>query len=142
MVFTWDDLYDRADGKGFGTPELKAKDNARWELENIILQKTGLDVNTCEVPEDAIENFLSKQNEKYLFDENGNLMDNAEENNIKVEFPDVELLNPGEYSEYGKHYVYGPGCFIDIVLYKDETGKLILQIYDVGEVVSSFNVEM
>lgn len=73
-TYTWDKLYERAEGAACGEPELKAKDNARWELTQIIKEQTGMDVDKCEIPEEAIENFLKRSEKKYLFDVDGNLM--------------------------------------------------------------------
>lgn len=70
-LFTWDELYERADGKAYGSPELRAKDTARWELSAIIKTETGVDIEECEIPEDAIDYFLEHQKVEYLFDEDG-----------------------------------------------------------------------
>lgn len=74
MKYTWDDLYERAEGTGCGDPELRAKDNARGILTDIIKEQTGIDVDECEIPEEEIESFLEKAGREYLFDENGSLI--------------------------------------------------------------------
>ena len=71
-LYTWDELYERAEGKGFGEPELSAKDNARWELTEII-KEVEYNIDDCEIPEEEIESFLEKSDKEYLFDENGQL---------------------------------------------------------------------
>lgn len=72
-LYTWDELYERATGKGFGESELSAKDNARWELTEIIKEVEGYNIDDCEIPEEEIESFLEKSDKEYLFDENGHL---------------------------------------------------------------------
>lgn len=74
-LYTWDDLYERADGKGHWEPELKAKDNARWILTGIIEELKGYNIDECECPEEEIENFLWESDKEYLFDEDGNLVE-------------------------------------------------------------------
>lgn len=73
-LFTWDDLYDRADDKSYGSPELIAKDEAREELRNVIMESEGYDIDECECPEDEIDAFLNSSPNQYLFDNNGNLI--------------------------------------------------------------------
>lgn len=73
-LYTWDNLYEKADGTGFGDPELTAKDEARAELTIIIEAVCGYNIDDCEIPEEEIENFLEKSDKEYLFDERGNLV--------------------------------------------------------------------
>lgn len=73
-LYTWDELYERADGAACGSHELRAKDKARHLLWLIINNKTGINIEKCEIPEEAIEQFLSGQTGKYMFDENGNFV--------------------------------------------------------------------
>lgn len=73
-LYTWDELYERADGKGFGDPELKAKDEARYELAEEIKRKCSYDIEECEIPEEEIEYFLEKNKCEYLFDEAGSIV--------------------------------------------------------------------
>ena len=72
--YTWDDLYERADGCVFLSPELCAKDRARENLRTIITEEAGYDIETCECPEEEIDTFLWKREKQILFDENGNLI--------------------------------------------------------------------
>ena len=74
-LYTWDDLYKRAEGTGYGDPELKAKDNARCVLTLIIKTIEGYDIDECECPEEEIDGFLDNADREYLFDENGNLVE-------------------------------------------------------------------
>lgn len=73
-LYTWDDLYERADGAACGEPELNAKDNARWELAEIIKEATDIDIEKCEIPEEEIDWFLENNDMEYLFDEDGHLV--------------------------------------------------------------------
>ncbi len=75
MKYTWDDLYERAIDTGYGDTRLKAKDEARWTLTQIILDKKGYDIDECECPEDEIERFLWESDVEYWFDERGNLIE-------------------------------------------------------------------
>lgn len=74
-TYTWDNLYERADGAACGDPELKAKDNARFVLTEIIKELEGYDIDECEIPEEEIEYFLEKSDREYLFDKDGNLVE-------------------------------------------------------------------
>lgn len=69
---TWDDLYKAAMDKGYGEPELKAKDTARGEV-SILMRQLGDDPERYECPEDAIEDFCNKYN--VTFNEAGNVLD-------------------------------------------------------------------
>ena len=73
-LYTWDDLYERAEDAACGEPNLRAKDNARFVLREIIEEIKGYDIEECEIPEEEIEIFLEKADRKYLFDEYGNLV--------------------------------------------------------------------
>lgn len=73
MKYTWDDLYKRAEGKACGETELKAKDNARGNLTDLIKNRTGQNIDEYEIPEDAIEDYLKYCPDIILFDENGNI---------------------------------------------------------------------
>ena len=72
--YTWDELFERAIDRPFLSPELKAKDNARFLLSVLILEEEGYDIEECECLEDEIEAFLAKRKEPLLFDENGNFI--------------------------------------------------------------------
>ena len=72
-LYTWDGICNRADGVAHLSAELKAKDEARYNLRDLILSVTGEDIEKLESPEEAIENYLREREELYLFDESGNL---------------------------------------------------------------------
>lgn len=71
QLYSWDELYKRAEGTGCGDPELNAKDQARYELSKIIEEKCGYDIEICECPEAEIDSFLWQADKEYLFDEDG-----------------------------------------------------------------------
>lgn len=72
--FTWDELFDKAVSTGFLSDELKAKDNARSAMRDVILDETGVDIDKSESAEDEIDNFLKESNTTYYFDESGNIV--------------------------------------------------------------------
>ena len=74
-MYTWDDLYERADGAACGDLELRAKDNARFVLTEIIKELKGFDIDEWECPEEEIEWFLENADKEYLFDKDGNLIE-------------------------------------------------------------------
>lgn len=71
-TYTWDEIYERADGEPHLSPNLKAKDTARWKVSLFGLEYEGIDVEELEAPEDGIDNLCEKYN--ILFDENGNIV--------------------------------------------------------------------
>lgn len=73
-LYTWNDLYVRANDKGYGSDELTAKDEARWQLQEIIFLKEKVDIEEYESPEEAIDTFLWKADDEYWFDVNGNFI--------------------------------------------------------------------
>jgi len=73
-TYTWDELYERADGCACGSPELKAKDEARWKLRELIKYRTGTDIEQCEIPEEEIDRFLEQSEETFYFNRNGHLV--------------------------------------------------------------------
>ena len=56
--YTWDELYERAIDCAYMSPELRAKDNARFLLRDIILEEEGYDIEQCECAEEEIDTFL------------------------------------------------------------------------------------
>lgn len=73
MKYTWGDIYDRADGKGYGDNELTAKDNARWNVRNLAINNGYSDLEETECPEDMVEFYCEEFD--ILFDENGNIIE-------------------------------------------------------------------
>lgn len=66
---TWDEIYERADGTGFGDPELRAKDIARCEVRELVFRKEGYDIETAEIPEDEVDYYCGLHNIRFY--ENG-----------------------------------------------------------------------
>lgn len=57
MLYTWDYLVERADGKAHLSPELKAKDNAREQVRELALSFGARDIEDFECPEDMAEEY-------------------------------------------------------------------------------------
>ena len=72
--FTWDELYKLALETGPMDRELKAKDNARWYVANKA-EEFGIDIEGAEIPEDAIDDFLSEHPEFDRFNEDGQMIE-------------------------------------------------------------------
>lgn len=72
VAFTWDDLYKLAIDKPSNSLEMKVKDEARSQIHDAILKDTGIDIDSSESPEEAIDGYLSKH--YAVFDERGNLL--------------------------------------------------------------------
>lgn len=68
---TWDEIYERANDKGYGSDELTAKDQARWEVRNLVLEKERVDIEEEECPEDEVDYYTNMWN--IQFNENGNI---------------------------------------------------------------------
>ena len=80
-LYDWDALYERADGKGFGDPELSAKDDARYWFE-IFLHEEHVDLNECDCPEDVIDEWLNDIDYVPLFDESGSWVCNIDKGRL------------------------------------------------------------
>ena len=86
MRITWDEIYERADGAGYGEPELEAKDEARHQVACIMRDFGFPDPDEDECPEERIENFCDRYN--VTFDERGNICtpDFSMSNALTVEY--------------------------------------------------------
>ncbi len=71
MRMTWDEIYERAEETGYGDPRLKAKDEARYQVGQLVLEKEGIDIEEAEVPEEEVDYYAGLWNIR--FDENGNI---------------------------------------------------------------------
>ena len=91
---TWDEIYERADGKGYGSDELTAKDNARAAVRNLVLDIEDIDIEDAECPEDEVEYYAKRWH--LHFDESGNIVC-MEKKAILIE--DVKAF---AYSQLGK----------------------------------------
>lgn len=72
MEFTWGMLYERADGCACNSPELRAKDEARYEVGHMMIDLGYEDPEGTECPEDVIEDFCDAKGIK--FDEYGSII--------------------------------------------------------------------
>ena len=72
-LYTWDELYKRAEDCSCLSSELKAKDEARNQLSELILYEVGHNIENCECPEDEIDIFLRNREIPVLFDNRGNI---------------------------------------------------------------------
>ena len=70
--YTWDDLYERADGAACGEDTLNAKDEARWQVRCFMMEMGELDLDEQECPEDWVEDYCDDW--EIRFDENGNIV--------------------------------------------------------------------
>lgn len=68
---TWDEIYERAEGCAFGSNELIAKDNARWEVRNLVLEKEKYDIETAEIPEEEVDYYTDLWNIEFY--DNGDI---------------------------------------------------------------------
>lgn len=73
---TWDDIYERADGAAYRDPELTAKDEARYQIGQYILETENRDIEDTKVYESAEEeiDFYVNEHPTY-FDKYGNLLE-------------------------------------------------------------------
>lgn len=71
-MYTIDDIFDMADGCACGEQPLKAKDEARFQVGEMIFQEEGYDIESEECPEDCVLCFCRKHN--IQFDEDGNII--------------------------------------------------------------------
>ncbi len=69
--FTWDDIYVAAEGTAFGSDELTAKDEARWQVRNLAMSLGAPDLDECECPEDQVESYCDALDIR--FDVKGNV---------------------------------------------------------------------
>ena len=69
--YTWNEIYEAADGCCFGENNLKVKDNARENVRCLALEYGENDLEKAECPEDEVEYYCNKYNIR--FDENGHI---------------------------------------------------------------------
>ena len=68
---TWDDIYVRAEDCACRSYELNAKDNARYEVGQLVFEKEGYDLETAEIPEEEVEYYCDLHS--IVFNDNGNI---------------------------------------------------------------------
>lgn len=71
--YTWNEIYEAADGCCFGENYLKVKDNARENVRCLALEYGENDLEKAECPEDEVEYYCNKYNIR--FDENGHIVE-------------------------------------------------------------------
>lgn len=69
---TWDEIYERAIGADFLEPALKAKDEARWQVRELMVDLGCPDPEKDEIPEESIEDYCEKM--QIEFDDWGNII--------------------------------------------------------------------
>ncbi len=62
---TWDEIYERADDCPCGSPELRAKDNARWQVRKLVLEKENIDIENAECPEEEVDYYSGLWNIRF-----------------------------------------------------------------------------
>lgn len=75
VEYTWGEIYERAIECSCLSPELRAKDEARCQLAELIMREEGYDIEKCECPEDEIDSFLWARENPVLFDDRGNIVE-------------------------------------------------------------------
>lgn len=71
--YTWDEIYERAENKACFEPELRVKDEARWQVRNYAIELGYEDLEEAEIPEERVEDYCNMFG--ILFDEKGNIVD-------------------------------------------------------------------
>lgn len=94
---TWDAIYVRAEGTaGIFDSNLKAKDNAREYITGYAKEHYDIDFESFEIPEDAIDNFISEHPELDRFDENGRMLieeiERKQSKNMEKETMDMDQV--------------------------------------------------
>lgn len=69
--YTWDEIYERAIDKVCFSPELKAKDEARWQVRDYAIEHGYEDPEDAECPEEIIADYCNMFG--IMFDEKGNI---------------------------------------------------------------------
>lgn len=71
-MYTWNEIYENAIDKACGSSELRAKDEARFQVRNLTIDLGAPPLDESEVPEDVVEDYCKSLNIK--FDECGNIV--------------------------------------------------------------------
>lgn len=56
---TWDQIYDNAIDTGCGDERLRIKDIARYEVECLVMDLLGYNINDAEIPEEEVDHYTS-----------------------------------------------------------------------------------
>ncbi len=70
-MYSWDEIYERADGAACGDATLRAKDEARWQVGRLMVRNGEPDPEDDEIPEETIESYCDRYGIR--FDESGNI---------------------------------------------------------------------
>lgn len=70
--YTWDEIYERAIDKVCFSSELKAKDEARWQVKDYAIEHGYEDPEDAECPEEIIADYCNMFG--IMFDEKGNIL--------------------------------------------------------------------
>lgn len=73
-VVTWDNIFDDAMGTAGMDYRLKVKDNARTYITEWAKEKYGRDLENCDTPEEAIDDFLMEHPECDRFNTDGQML--------------------------------------------------------------------
>ena len=69
---TWNEIYERAEDTGCGDPRLQAKDEARFQVGQLVKERENIDIEETECPEEEVDYYAEAWN--IQFDENGNII--------------------------------------------------------------------
>lgn len=73
-VLTWNEIYGDAIGTCGTDYRLKVKDNARTYITEWAKEKFGIDIENCDTPEEAIDDFLMEHPECDRFNTDGQML--------------------------------------------------------------------
>lgn len=76
--YTWDELHERAENAPFLSRELKALDNARDTMQDLVFAIIGEDPSEYDCPQDEVEAFIANYQSTIYFDDGGNLLTDLE----------------------------------------------------------------
>lgn len=71
FMYSWNEIYERADGAACGEPTLKAKDEARFQVGKLMVRNGEKDPEKEEIPEESIEEYCDRYGIR--FDDRGNI---------------------------------------------------------------------
>lgn len=95
---TWNEIYERADGAACGESSLKAKDEARHQVRQFVMDIGCPDPDNDEIPEETIEKYCDSMNIK--FDECGSIID------LRLPYRIERLIYERKQNEYIRADIY------------------------------------
>ena len=69
--YTWSDICKKAEDTGYGDPRLTAKDNARYAVQQLVLEEKGINIEDAEIPEEEVSYYTDLWHIR--FDGNGSI---------------------------------------------------------------------